>query len=161
MSTIPFTPPHVSINRVRIVDLPGLAIDDAVRGRSGYELLSARAVIEYARAEALALDLPPRFAENNRQTRLELPLFVDSCLSSDRTATRFAAEAIGQRLGRNLGHILDHPAPGRCHQSRCSLRLDGDGLGPLGGDQADSAGRGCDVGRAGRTDRATCPVFFA
>ena len=106
MSAIPFTPPHVSINRVRIIDLPGLAIDDAVRGRSGYELFSARAVIEYAREEASALELPPQFFENNRQTHLALPVFVDDCLRSERDETRLTAEAIGRRLGRNLGHII-------------------------------------------------------
>ena len=35
--------PAASLNRVRIVDLPGLALDPDVRGQTGYELLSAQA----------------------------------------------------------------------------------------------------------------------
>jgi len=32
-AAIPFTPPHVSVHRVRIAALPGLAVDDEMRGR--------------------------------------------------------------------------------------------------------------------------------
>ncbi len=34
--------PAASLNRVRIVDLPGVALDDAIRGKTAYELLAAR-----------------------------------------------------------------------------------------------------------------------
>ena len=44
---IPFSPPHLSVNRVRIVDLPGIPIDSQVRGRQAYELLSNRAIARF------------------------------------------------------------------------------------------------------------------
>jgi hypothetical protein len=44
----PFDPmnlePPVSLNRVIVADLPGLELDRGVRGKTGYELLSARAL---------------------------------------------------------------------------------------------------------------------
>jgi len=104
--SIPFTPPHVSVNRVKIVDLPGLPVDDEVRGQMAYHLLSALAVTRYARERAEALQLPATFSQDTTQTRLELPRFVDGCLSSPHESARAAARAIGQRLGRNLGCIL-------------------------------------------------------
>jgi len=103
---IPFTPPHVSVNRVKIVDLPGLPVDDEVRGQMAYRLLSSLAVTRYARERAEALELPAVFAHDTTQTRLELPRFVEGCLSSPHESVRTAAQAIGQRLGRNLGYIL-------------------------------------------------------
>jgi hypothetical protein len=104
--SIPFTPPHVSVNRVKIIDLPGLPVDDEVRGQMAYHLLSVLAVTHYARERAEALQLPAAFFQDTTQTRLELPRFVDDCLSSPSESIRAAARAIGQRLGRNLGYIL-------------------------------------------------------
>jgi hypothetical protein len=104
--SIPTTPSHVSVNRVHVVDLPGLPIDDEVRDRRAYELLSSRAVIRYAREQAEALRLPAAYAQDGVQTRLELPRFVDACLNSPDERARAAAQAIGRRLGRNLGHVL-------------------------------------------------------
>jgi len=104
--SVPFTPPHVSVNRVKIMDLPGLPIDDEVRGQMAYHLLSSLAVTRYARERAEALQLPATFSQDTTQTRLELPRFVDGCLSSPHESIRAAARAIGQRLGRNLGYIL-------------------------------------------------------
>ena len=102
---IPSTPPHVSVNRVRIVDLPGIAVDGEVRGRMAYDLLSSRAITQYARERAAALELPPAFLQDSPQTRVELPHFVAGCLQG-RGQARRAAQAIALRLGRNLGHIL-------------------------------------------------------
>jgi len=104
--SIPRTPPHFSVNRVRIVDLPGLPIDAEVRGQRADDLLSSRAITRYARAQAAALRLPAPYAQDTLETRLELPRFVDGCLSSAQRPVRAAAQAIGRRLGRNLGHIL-------------------------------------------------------
>jgi hypothetical protein len=104
--SIPFTPPHVSVNRVKIIDLPGLPVDDEVRGQMAYHLLSGLAVTCYARERAEALELPAIFAYDTTQTRLELPRFVDGCLSSPHESVCAAARAIGERLGRNLGYIL-------------------------------------------------------
>lgn len=106
MLNIPTTPPHVSVNRVRIIDLPGLPLDNEVRGRRADHLLSNTAITRYARERAAALRLPRAYLEDSKRTRVELARFVDSCLSSDDTKACIAAQDIGRRLGRNLGYIL-------------------------------------------------------
>lgn len=103
---IPFTPSHVSINRVQIVDLPGLPVDREVRGRKAYDLLSSRAVIHYAWEKAGALALPYDYLEDSIQTRAALPRYVSDCLQSSDARVQGAAQAIARRLGRNLGYIL-------------------------------------------------------
>jgi hypothetical protein len=103
---IPSTPSHVSINRVRIVDLPGAPVDEGVRGRTAYELVSSRALIGYARERAEALDLPSAWLVDGRAARVEVPRYVDGCVQSSRPETHSAARAIAKRLGRNLGHVL-------------------------------------------------------
>jgi hypothetical protein len=103
---IPFTPSHVSVNRVRVVDLPGVEIDPEVRGRLAYHLVSAAAVTAYAHERAEELSLPPPYLAASYQTLQDLPRYVDAALSSADPTRRSAAEAIAWRLGRNLGHIL-------------------------------------------------------
>ncbi len=103
---IPFSPPHLSVNRVRIIDLPGIPIDNQVRGRQAYELLSNRAIARYARERAVALRLPAAYWQDTVQTRVGLGRFVADCLQSSHAPARAAAQEIGRRLGRNLGHIL-------------------------------------------------------
>jgi hypothetical protein len=103
---IPYTPPHVSLNRVRVVDLPGIAVDSEVRGQVAYDLLSGKAITRYAREWADPLGLPSIYCQDSAQTRLDLPRYVAACLQAPRTEARQAAQAIGRRLGRNLGHIL-------------------------------------------------------
>jgi hypothetical protein len=44
--------PGASLNRVRIVDLPGVALEDTIRGRTAYDLLAARALADEARRHA-------------------------------------------------------------------------------------------------------------
>ena len=104
--SIPFTPPTASMNRVRIVDLPGLPIDDEVRGQQAYHLISALAIVHYAQQRAGALKLPEAYRQDTPETRRELPRFVDQSLGSPDADVRAAAEAITRRLGRNLGHVL-------------------------------------------------------
>lgn len=106
---IPRTPPTVSVNRVRIVDLPGLPLDAEVREQQAYNLLSTLAVCRHAQAQAAALALPAQLRDAPRdspEVRRELPLHVDRCLRSPDPAIRAAAESITRRLGRNLGYIL-------------------------------------------------------
>lgn len=103
---IPFTPPHVSVNRVRLVDLPGLPVDEEVRDRLAYHLLSVQALTGYARAQAVALRLPDALAAETAETRRELPRFVNRCLTSPEPLVQAAARAIARRLGRNLAYIL-------------------------------------------------------
>lgn len=104
--SIPSTPPNASINRVTIVDLPGLPIDVEVRKQKAYHLLSAFALIALARRYATALKLPEAYLQDSEETRRELPEFVDRCLGSLDVVARDAAQSIARRLGRNLGYIL-------------------------------------------------------
>jgi hypothetical protein len=106
---IPATPKSASINRIRIVELPGCNLDDAVRGEQAYHLLSAPALIRYAQAQGDALRLPPRLHHGHPEDpeiRQDLPRYVNTCLGSDDATIRTAARAIARRLGRNLGYIL-------------------------------------------------------
>ncbi len=103
---IPHTPPHVSINRMQIIDLPGVTMDPEVRGRQAHDLLSSRAIIDYARAQAAELAMPDEFVLDSAHTRIELPRYVERALRSTHPQIRQAAESIARRLGRNLGHIL-------------------------------------------------------
>ncbi len=105
---IPFTPPHVSINRVQIMDLPGVAMDAEVRGRKAYDLLSSVALVQYAREHAQALGLPslPADAYSSAEARMKVSRLAAECLTSADPVARAAAQAIGRRLGRNLAHIL-------------------------------------------------------
>jgi hypothetical protein len=100
------TPSHVSINRIQIIDLPDVSIDDEVRGKKAYHLLSSVALIQYARQQAESLKMPADYLEDSSQTRLELPRFVNDCLDSPEATVRSTAQSIARRLGRNLGHIL-------------------------------------------------------
>ena len=104
--TIPFTPPHVSVNRVRIVDLPGVAVDADVRGHSAYELLSLNALIRYTSARAEALGLPSDLGQDSDRARLGIPRFLNDCLRNDAGRAKETAAVIARRLGRNLGYVL-------------------------------------------------------
>ena len=57
----PFLPMtgRASFNAVRIIDIPGADIDPEVRGRTVYELVSARALTLLIRERAVALGLRP------------------------------------------------------------------------------------------------------
>lgn len=103
---IPTTPPTVSVNRVRIVDLPGLRVDDAVRGQAAYHLLSSEAIVTYAQVHAAALDLDEAAFQDEPAARREIPRLIDARLHSDDAEVRAAARDIARRLGRNLGYIL-------------------------------------------------------
>lgn len=106
MPTIPFTPPHVSVNRVRIVDLPGLPLDAEVRAQAAYHLLSKEAVVHYALEQASALGLPEALLLDTPEARRDIPLYVDTALHASDAVARAAAAHIAVRLGRNLAYIL-------------------------------------------------------
>jgi hypothetical protein len=103
---VPYTPPHYSLNRVRVVDLPGIVIDAEVRGQTGFGLLSAWALMGYARECAAELELPPALLEDTAIARWELPRLIGALLAEGGSAHRRAAEAVARRMGRNLGHVL-------------------------------------------------------
>ena len=92
--------PSVSLNRVRLVDLPGLAVDTNVKGKTGFDLVSAVALARLIRQHAGSLQLDPNLNDD------ALRLALDSCFVSPDATVRAAADAIGRRIGRNLGYIL-------------------------------------------------------
>ena len=92
--------PSVSMNRVRIVDIPGLVVDPEVKGRNGAQLVSAAALAQLIRQYAERLQLDPTVGDH------ELRVALDGCLVCEDATVRIAAEMVGQRLGRNLGYIL-------------------------------------------------------
>jgi hypothetical protein len=105
---VPDTPAAASLNRTRIVDVPGIDVDEAVRGRQAYHLLSAPALIRYAQQRADVLQLPAGYRDvdpSAPEVRQALPRYVDACLRAASPDVREAAEAIARRLGRNLGHL--------------------------------------------------------
>jgi hypothetical protein len=83
-------------------------IDDAVRGKQVYYLLSAPAVIRYAQDAADGLQLPEAYRGSDPAApavREAVPRYVDACLRAEVRSVRATAEAIARRLGRNLGHL--------------------------------------------------------
>jgi hypothetical protein len=88
------------MNRVRIVDLPGLVVDPEVKGQNGSQLVSAAVLAQLIRQYADRLQLGPTMEDH------ELRLALDGCLVCEDAAVRIAAETVGRRLGRNLGYIL-------------------------------------------------------
>jgi hypothetical protein len=91
--------PANSMNRVRVMDLPNLHIDDEVKGKTGYELISAAALAKLIRQYSDDLKLDPTRSD------AELCQQFDACFSGQDEVLA-AAETIVQRLGRNLGTLL-------------------------------------------------------
>jgi hypothetical protein len=87
-----------SLNRLCIVDLPGL--DPALKGKTGYDLLSTKALLNRLYSQADKLNLP---MDGNVEDR-ELPRLFNTCF--DDPKTRHPAERIASSLGHNLGYIL-------------------------------------------------------
>src|SRR5215213_8277178 len=95
-------PPSVSLNRVRIMDLPGLALDDDIRGRLAFDLLAPEAVAELVRGEAAALGL----SEDVLTAPTLLPAHFDLCFVAADPVARAAAGRVAQRMGRRLAYLL-------------------------------------------------------
>lgn len=85
-----------SLNRARVVALPGAAGADDLLGHSAHELLSAAAVAELIRAAAGPLRLDPAAAGPWRALNARF----------DDPATRPAALAVAGAVGRRLGALL-------------------------------------------------------
>ncbi len=94
--------PAASLNRVRIVDLPGVALDDAIRGKTAYELLVARTLADDVRrhADVLGLDEPRATPDTTL-----LPAFARR-FAADAPRVQDAAEGIARRFGRSLGWLI-------------------------------------------------------
>jgi hypothetical protein len=101
---IPFDPHDLSsvtgLNRVIVADLPGL--EDDVRGKRGYELVSAHALCQLIRPHAAELGLPADALDNERL----LPVLFDRCFESDDGPVRALADSIRDRYVRNLAYLL-------------------------------------------------------
>jgi hypothetical protein len=92
-----------SLNRVRIMALPGVGLPDEVQGKSGYELLSAAALRARVRARAAELGLPPDAPDLLRRfdacfttctERGRLPSVVEVAVDYGRSAPLPTAPAI-------------------------------------------------------------------
>ena len=92
-----FFPPLPSLNRVKLLDLPGIPVDESVRGWSGYELVGRPALEKLiaARAADMALDL----------TRPLLPQLHD-CFENGTALQRHNANEIARTFGRRLAWLL-------------------------------------------------------
>lgn len=96
--------PEISLNRVRVVDLPGMAVDSEVKGRTGYELVSTAALAAVIRQHNESLYLDSALDDP------ALCLAFDDCLSARaarfRTGVLSTSELVARRIGRNLGYLL-------------------------------------------------------
>jgi hypothetical protein len=94
--------PIASINRVRIVDLPGVALDEDVRGRLAFDLLGLDALAVMVRARPADL----RLSDNDARDPRNLPLLLSRRLESPDAAVRDSAREVAARFGRRLGYLL-------------------------------------------------------
>lgn len=95
-------PPTVSLNRVPIIDLPGIALEPEVPGARAYTLLSPEALIELVRAAADALGL----SEDTLADPELLPLHFDRSFVAADPVVRAAADRVARRYARRLGYLL-------------------------------------------------------
>ncbi|MEO8286857.1 MAG: hypothetical protein ABI670_10525 [Chloroflexota bacterium] len=103
----PFNPRQLdvtaSLNRVRVVDLPGVSIqEEAIRGNLAFDLLSTNALAALVREHAQSLGL----AGENLTDPRQLPLLLDGCFESRIPAIREAAENIARLYGQRTGYLL-------------------------------------------------------
>lgn len=85
-----------SLNRLRIIDLPGFAPVEPYRNQTGYSLLSKRALRQLISENRIDLKLEP-VAPLDR---------IDACFESDDLIVRQTAVAIAEEYGRRLGFVL-------------------------------------------------------
>src|SRR6476619_2662653 len=90
--------PAASLNRARIMDLPGLPLPAEVRGRTGYDLLGSAALIRDLQEQASALGL----TQADLAVPGDLPRRFDGCFADADPAVRAAATALARRWGRRL-----------------------------------------------------------
>lgn len=99
---LPLTP-DASINRVVLHDIPGVTIDDGIRGKTAYQLVGTPAVFEMIRENAAALRIQPALLA---EQSVEAFIRLDNCFDSGDEKVRRAAREIARRFGRNLGYVL-------------------------------------------------------
>jgi hypothetical protein len=108
---MPFDPreitPNASLNRVRIIDLPGLrspyALRDEERGKTAYELLGAQAVYNLIRERAHLLELPRPLPE--RPTHEVMSAF-QQCFTAINPLIQKTANEIRALVDRRIAILL-------------------------------------------------------
>ena len=94
--------PAASLNRMRIMDLPGLALEDGIRGQLAFDLLSTGALVDLMRRDAARLGLTPGdLADSSHAPRL-----LDRALWAGDLKIRVAADAVAQCYGRRLAYLI-------------------------------------------------------
>lgn len=91
--------PSASLNRVRILDVPGMELPNDIVGRTGYELLST----ETLTAELVTYAPSLRLDTTDAAT---LPTRFGRCFASDDIAVVQAAHAFARRWGRRLAALV-------------------------------------------------------
>ena len=110
--------PDASINRFVLRDIPGVKLDEGVRGKTAYQLVGTPAVFEMIRTNAAPLKIPAAaVAEQNTDAFIRL----DHAFGSGDEKVRRTAREVARQFGRNLGYVLlalrhpeavrEHPAP--------------------------------------------------
>ena len=94
--------PVASLNRVRFVELPGLALPTDMVGRTAYELLSARALADLARPYAGALEL----AEGEAAEGPSIFESLDRGFGDESSPAHAAADLVARRFGERLGWLI-------------------------------------------------------
>ena len=87
-----------SMNQVRIMDLPGLAVPDRVKGKRGFDLLSSFALRQRIAADAELLQLDPSDAHLLQK--------FDACLTAVSPHICATAHKIAEEYGRSLAYLL-------------------------------------------------------
>lgn len=95
--------PSASLNRLRIMNIPGMELDPEVRGKTGYELVSTQYMTTQILKSADSLKLS---AEEISGEQREIPILLNRCLSSDDANVQSAAHGIVELFGRNLAYLL-------------------------------------------------------
>lgn len=101
---MPFDPTHLtvsaSINRVRIVDLPGIALPNTIKGSTAYDLLSSAALLALIRPHLPALGLSEMTPPS------ELFPALEECLLEKDENVRQIANRIISEYGERLAYLL-------------------------------------------------------
>lgn len=95
--------PSASLNRLRIMNIPGIEVDPEVRGKTGYELVSTQYITTQILKSADQLRLT---AEEISGEQRQIPILLNRCLDSDDMNVRSAAMGIARSFGRNLAYLL-------------------------------------------------------
>ncbi len=93
--------PAASLNRVRIVDLPGVSLPSHIRSATAYELLCVSVLVDHVRSCAHELGLSGASATD---PAILLPQ-LDLCFCHQDLGIRGTAEEVARRFGQHLGYV--------------------------------------------------------